>query len=155
MIKTKRAMAGSRQKPVVLDMDQCPECATRMLPSRKAMTLPINGEEVSVSGISHLECPKCGEGMLRRDEARAFRERAFDKYRTKHKLLSPDEIRQTREQLGMSQKELAKKLQLGEVTISRWESNSVIQTAALDLLLRLMRDVPEVRKYIQNGRQAA
>ena len=70
-------------------------------------------------------------------------------------MLSPDEIRQIREQLGMSQKELAKKLQLGEVSISRWESNSVIQTAALDLLLRLMRDVPEVRKYIQNGRQAA
>lgn len=92
---------------------------------------------------------------MTRDEAREFRERAFDKYRAKHELLSPEEIRQIREQLGMSQKELAKKLQLGEVTISRWESNSVIQTAALDLLLRLMRDVPEVRKYILNGRQAA
>lgn len=119
------------------------------------MILPVNGEAVSVRGISHLQCPKCGEGMLTRDEAREFRERAFDKYRSKHRLLAPDEIRAIREELGMSQKTLAKRLQLGEVTISRWESNSVIQTAALDLLLRLMRDVPEVRQYIQSGRRAA
>lgn len=154
MSKSKRAK-GSQQRAVILDMNQCPTCATRMLVTRDAMELSVNGEAISVRGIRHLRCPKCGEGILTRDEAREFRERAFDKYRAKHKLLGPQDIREIREQLGMSQKELAKRLQLGEVTISRWESNSVIQTSALDLLLRLMRDVPEVRRYIQSGRQAA
>lgn len=144
-----------RRAGVVLPVDACPECATKMNPGRGPLSFPVNGEEMKGLRVSHLRCPSCGEGMFTAAEAKELRERAFAKYRKKHGLLTAEDIRDIREQLGMSQRDLARRLHLGEVTVSRWESNRVIQTAALDLLLRLMRDVPEVRKYIQNGRQAA
>lgn len=145
----------SRRAGVVLPLDACPQCATKMNPSRGPLSFPVNGEEMKGLRVSHLRCPSCEEGMFTIAEAKEMREQAYAKYRKKYGLLTAEEIRQIREQLRMSQRDLAKRLHLGEVTVSRWESNRVVQTAALDLLLRLMRDVPEVRKYIQNGRQAA
>jgi DNA-binding transcriptional regulator YiaG len=54
----------------------------------------------------------------------------------------------------MSQRKLAEYLRLGEVTIARWESNRNVQTAAMDLLLKLIRDVPAAAKYIESDRAA-
>ena len=144
-----KARESAKAESRVLAADQCPVCASKMRRSRGPMSLPINGEAVTIRGIKHLQCTKCGEGLLNRIEARELQERAFQRYRQKHNLLSPDAIRDIRLKLGMSQRAMARELQLGEVTISRWESNRTVQSAALDLLLRLMRDVPEVRRFLK------
>lgn len=65
-------------------------------------------------------------------------------------LLMPREIREKRKALGMSQLQLFEALGLGGNSLSRWEKGRVYQSRAMDTLLRLYFDVPEVRKYVAN-----
>ena len=59
------------------------------------------------------------------------------------------EIRAIRERFGLTQADLARLLHLGANTVSRWESGRNVQTAAMDLLLRLVRDVPGGIDYLR------
>jgi len=113
------------------------------------LKLPVNGEEIAVPEATHLSCPKCREVVLRFDDARRLRQRALEIYRGKYGLLSADEIRSIRERFGLTQAELARLLRLGGNTISRWEAGRNVQTAAMDLLLRMIRDLPGSLDYLR------
>jgi DNA-binding transcriptional regulator YiaG len=63
--------------------------------------------------------------------------------------LSADDIRSLRERFGLTQAELARLLRLGQNTLSRWEAARNIQTAAMDVLLRVLRDVPGGLEYLR------
>lgn len=111
--------------------------------------MPVNGEEVTVPSASHLKCRGCGEVVLRFQEAKRLHEDAVAIYRRKHGLLSADDIRAIRERFGLRQSDLAHLLRLGANTVSRWESGRNAQTAAMDMLLRLIRDVPGSIEYLR------
>lgn len=137
------------RRPVVLPDDACPACGTAMVEAEALLTFPVNGEEVGVPNADHLACPRCGEIVLRRDHARHLREAALSHYRAHHHLLSGDEIRALRERHGLTQSETAALLRLGANTLSRWESGRNVQTGAMDVLLRLIRDVPGTLDYLR------
>jgi putative zinc finger/helix-turn-helix YgiT family protein len=120
-----------------------------MREARGRLSLPINGEDVDVPSIPHLKCPNCGEIVLRWDDAGQLEEGAFELYRQKYGLLSADEIRSLRERLDLKQAELAQLLRLGANTVSRWEAGRNVQTGAMDVLLRLVRDVPGSLDYLR------
>jgi putative zinc finger/helix-turn-helix YgiT family protein len=120
-----------------------------MSEKRASLKFPVNGEEVAVPESPHLSCPKCREVVLRLDDARKLRQRALEIYRQKYRLLSADDIRSTRERFDLTQAELARLLRLGANTISRWEASRNIQTASLDMLLRMLRDVPGSLDYLR------
>lgn len=122
-----------------------------MVERRGRLTLPVNGEEVSVPSAVHLACSACGEKVLRFHDARRLFEDAAAIYRRKHGLLSAEEIRGLRARFGLTQAELARLLRLGGNTISRWESGRNVQTAAMDLLLRLLRDLPGSLEYLRRA----
>ena len=138
------------RKTVVLPDDACPTCGTMMKETRGALHTRVNGEDVAVSNVPHVECPKCGEQVLTYTQARRFEEDAIAFYRKKYGLLSGDEIRAIREHHGLTQVELARLLRLGPNTISRWEAGRNVQTAALDVLLRLIRDLPGSLDYLRD-----
>jgi putative zinc finger/helix-turn-helix YgiT family protein len=140
-------------EPLALHDDACPSCGTPMKEATATLKLPVNGEEVSVPKAAHLKCPECGEVVLRRDHARGLREAALARYRTKHDLLSGEEIRSIRERHNLTQGQMVSLLRLGANTLSRWESGRNVQTAAMDVLMRLIRDVPGTLDYLH--RQAA
>ena len=71
-------------------------------------------------------------------------------YRRRHGLLSADEIRAIRERFYLTQADLALLLRLGANTVSRWESGRNVQSAAMDMLLRLIRDVPGSIPYLRD-----
>ena len=129
--------------------DACPTCGTTMVEKRRTLRLTVNGEEIAVPAAVHLHCPECGEVVLRFRDSRRLSEDATAIYRKKHGLLSADEIRALRERFDLTQLELARLLHLGANTISRWESGRNVQTAALDILLRLLRDVPGSLDYLR------
>ena len=129
--------------------EKCPACSGGMRERRGRLVYPVNGEKVPVDGSAHLRCVDCGERVLRFDEARHLRERAFEIYRKRHALLGADEIRTIRERLGLTQAALARLLRLGGNTISRWESGRNVQSGSMDVLLRLLRDVPGNLEYIR------
>lgn len=121
-----------------------------MVEKRSALRLPVNGEEITVPASVHLRCPKCGEIVLRFQDAKRLHEDATAIYRKKHGLLSADEIRAIRERFTLTQTDLARLLRLGANTVSRWESGRNVQTAAMDMLLRLIRDLPGSIEYLRH-----
>ena len=147
--KTKRSGTAPRQG-LALPADACPACGALMREKVGPLRLPVNGEDVTVPDAGHLACPKCREVVLRLDESRRLRERAIALYREKYRLLSADEIRSLRRRFGLTQGGLARLLRLGGNTISRWESGRNVQTAAMDVLLRLIRDLPGSLEYLRH-----
>jgi len=138
------------RKTVVLPDDACPTCGTMMKETRGSLHTPVNGEDVAVPNVPHFKCPKCGEQVLTYTQARRFEEDAIALYRKKYGLLSGDELRALREHHRLTQVELARLLRLGPNTVSRWETGRNVQTAALDVLLRLIRDLPESLTYLRD-----
>ena len=138
------------RKTVVLPDDACPTCGTMMKGTRGSLHTPVNGEDVAVRSVPHFKCSKCGEQVLTYTQARRFEQDAIAIYREKYGLLSGDEIRAIREHHRLTQVELARLVRLGPNTISRWEAGRNVQTAALDVLLRLIRDLPGSLDYLRD-----
>lgn len=146
MRKSKAAVRPKSKIPV----DQlCPSCSGALVRRSAELRLPVHGEEIAVPKVAHLHCKKCGENVLDVAESRELQMRAIDAYRAKHGLLTAPEIRSIRENHGLSQVELAELLKLGEVTLSRWESGRFVQSSSMDVLLRLIRDVPSTLDYLR------
>jgi putative zinc finger/helix-turn-helix YgiT family protein len=149
----KKTSSKGEKAPVrgrVLPDDACPSCGTMMKERRGRLRLPVNGEEIVVPSAAHLKCPECGEIVLRSLEAKRLHEDAIAIYRKKQGLLSADEIRAIRERFCLTQGALARLLRLGANTVSRWESGRNVQTAAMDMLLRLIRDLPGSIDYLRD-----
>ena len=148
-----KKMTLSQRTPVrrgrVLPDDACPACGTMMVEKRGRLSLPVNGEEIVVPGAAHLACSKCNEVVLRSKDSKRLGEDAIAIFRKRHGLLSSDEIRGIRSQFSLTQSDLARLLRLGANTASRWESGRNVQTAAMDLLLRLIRDLPGSIDYLR------
>lgn len=142
-----------KQRVVALPADSCPQCGTAMTVTHGTLRLAINGEDVAVPRAAHLHCPKCREIVLRLEDARRLSTDAIARYREKHGLLSATQIRSLRERFGLTQVDLAALLHLGQNTVSRWEAGRNVQTGAMDVLLRLLRDVPGNLEYLR-GRAA-
>lgn len=120
-----------------------------MRPARRGLTWSVNGEKIHVPGIAYRRCPKCGETVVALEETEELRRQALQRYRQRHGLLSADEIRSVRAKFGLTQGELARLLRLGANTVSRWEAGRNVQTAAMDVLLRLIRDLPGSLEYLR------
>lgn len=149
-MKAKADKARTPRRPELSD-DACPTCGEELVVSSEELPTVVNGERVMVKGVEHLRCPSCGEVVLRYEDARALQEQGIEAYRQQHDLLTAEEIRALRQQLGLTQAQLATLLQLGLNTVSRWESGRNVQSGALDLLLKLLRDVPGTLEYLRKA----
>jgi putative zinc finger/helix-turn-helix YgiT family protein len=100
----------------------------------------------TVNGLRVPQCRECGavfpDAEANRQITQAFRHHA--------KLLTQQRIRDGRERLGLTQKQLASALGVAEATISRWETGAQIQQRSLDNLLRLFFGIPQVRRVLSN-----
>jgi putative transcriptional regulator len=148
-VRADATVATERRTARRLAANRCPNCGTPMRRRRATLSLPVNGEPVLVPGVPHLHCPSCGGNLLSYPEAGTLERGALARYRARHNLLTPDEIRSLRKHLGLTQAALAKLLRLGANTLSRWEAGRNVQTAAMDVLLRLLRDLPKSLNYLR------
>ena len=110
----------------------------------------VRGDPIKIEAEIAI-CQKCGARIF--DEERDSRNLgiAYSRYREKHNLLSPDEIRRTREKYGLSQRALSRLLGWGEITIHRYESGS-IQDNVHDSTLRLIEDPRNIQKIFEANR---
>ncbi len=67
-------------------------------------------------------------------------------------LLTPEEIREQREKLGLTQQQLGELLGLGGNSLSRWENGRVYQSRSIDTLLRIVFEVPEALAFVRRRR---
>jgi transcriptional regulator with XRE-family HTH domain len=63
-------------------------------------------------------------------------------------LLTADEIKAVRRAKNLNQKQCAQLLGGGVNSFHKYESGTVIQSAAMDLLIRVVRDVPGALTYV-------
>ena len=139
-----------RRRATTLPDDACPACGAPMRETRATLRLPVNGESIAVRSARHLACAECGEVVLRYEDSKRLSEDAVAIYRRKHGLLSAQEIRAIRDEHDLTQAELARLLRLGANTVSRWESGRNVQNGSMDVLLRLIRDVPGSLDYLRS-----
>lgn len=91
-----------------------------------------NKMEVLSALVPVVECSECEEAYLA-PGAEEIKHEAVCGFLGR---LTPKAIVELRDQLGMSQAQLAKKTGIGVASIKRWETGIVIQGAALDSQLR-------------------
>jgi putative zinc finger/helix-turn-helix YgiT family protein len=90
-------------------------------------------------------CQACGEKVF----TEKVDDQIGDALRVHLHLLSPAEMRAGLERLEMTQKEAAERLGIAEATLSRWLTDTQIQSRALDNLLRVFFAFPEVRAALR------
>ena len=61
-------------------------------------------------------------------------------------VLTPAEVKTVRVQLGLSRREMSEVSKIGEASLARWESGALIQTAAYDNYLYLLRYADNLRR---------
>src|SRR5207244_945484 len=81
-------------------------------------------------------------------QAIAAERRAGEIYRQQNGFLHPDEIVSMRRRWGVTQSQLELALGLGRKTVARWEAGRVLQTRALDNLLRAIDRFPAVLTFL-------
>jgi DNA-binding transcriptional regulator YiaG len=89
-------------------------------------------------------CQACGARVFTEDVDRQINEHL----RLHLNLLTPAQIRAAIARIGMSQKEVAQKLGIAEATLSRWLTETQIQSRSLDKLLRTFFAFPQVRNAL-------
>lgn len=109
----------------------------------------FRGEKLKVKAGNYV-CPVCGLKLADAKLARKNQRIIADAYRAKVGLLTGEEIIEGRKKLGLTQKELAEKLGVGEASIKRWELGA-IQTEAMDRLMRQLFDQERMEGNIYSG----
>jgi putative zinc finger/helix-turn-helix YgiT family protein len=125
---------------------RCPECGKREVrPATVRHTAEIRHDgrvyTVEVPRLRVPRCEACGELVFENGAD----EQIAAALRKQLGLLSCEQIRANREQLGLSQRDLSEQLGVAVETISRWENGVLTQTRAMDRYLRVYFGVPAAR----------
>lgn len=129
----------------------CPNCEefTDVKLETRKQVFNVRGEPIEIKGKVAI-CQVCGAKIFDEELDSRNLEKAYVAYRKKHKLLSPDEIRTTREKYGLSQRALSRLLGWGDITIHRYESGA-IQDKVHDSTLRLIEDPQNMQKLFETS----
>ena len=106
-------------------------------------------QHIEVPNLTIPKCRACGEVVFNYEAD----DQMFEALRSHVRILTPEQIKAGRKALGLKSKELAKRLGVAAATVSRWEKKMVIQSRAMDNLLRVYFAVPEARAVLQGAEQ--
>lgn len=121
----------------------CPICESGELsPITYRDTFQHNGSEIVVSGLEGYECPVCGADPVFEDQIRRNHRRIVDAKRHADGLLTGEDIRALRERLHLTQKDASALFGGGANAFSKYERGDVVQSVAMDRLLRLIARFP-------------
>ena len=126
---------------------RCMECGREMQLTTAPMTESYRGEKITVEDIEHYIC-ECGNDEMTAAGATKLAHALADKYAEAHEFLSPSDIKDLRTDLGLTQHYFESVLGVSKPTASRWENGASQQSITSNTLMRLIRDVPEVRRYL-------
>lgn len=114
----------------------CPNCDFEVSSTVRTIseTYPVKGEDITID--AHVRfCDCCGNDLWDEQLDTQNLLDAFAKYREKHDLMQPSDIRVTREKYGLSQTAFARILGLGDKTITRYENGSIADAAQNNLIM--------------------
>lgn len=118
------------------------------------LTIPLSrkvkGELIELDIDAGL-CDECAHNpaKLTRELRRLFN----DAYRAKHGLVTTYEIRKKRTDFGLNQRDFARLIGLGEITVARYESG-FIPSKANSLRIRQLNDLDQLKAYYKDTKDA-
>ena len=112
-------------------------------------TYKVFGEDITIS-TEYLLCPECGNKIFDEELDSKTIAKAYAKYREKHNLLTPQDIKDIREKYSLSQNEFSNLLGWGEKTIFRYEKGSIQDNVHNDLL-KFLQDEKNMLAYIKEN----
>jgi putative zinc finger/helix-turn-helix YgiT family protein len=129
---------------------RCVECkAKEVFPRATDYTSTVKHDgrayTIRIPDLAIPTCRTCGQQVF----SAAVDDRIIAALRAQLGLLTPEEMQARRGQLGLSQQEMAEQLGVAKETISRWETGAMIQSRAMDNLLRLFFESEEVRGFLE------
>jgi putative zinc finger/helix-turn-helix YgiT family protein len=123
----------------------CLECNTRMRTKKGDYEYVESGlKNLVLSRIEILVCPKCHETIPKIHAVKQLHRIIAEHLLEKDSLLTGEEIRFLRKQMGLRAVDLAAILGVDKVTISRWENNDKSPSSTADKALRLLYMVTQV-----------
>jgi putative zinc finger/helix-turn-helix YgiT family protein len=134
--------------------EHCPRCKKieEVVVGEKEETFPIKEDKITItSQIAY--CKKCKQEVFSEKLDGENIRKVYDIYRSKHNILSPNQIKELREKYGLSQRALAEFLGWGEVTIHRYEKGSLPDEVHNELLSLLSTPENMLKIYEQKEKQ--
>ena len=128
----------------------CCECGHEMRLSSEPITEQFRGESITVDGIERYVCDECGNDVMSAAMATKLSMALSREYAARKGLLSPEEIKRIREGLGLTQEDFEKMVGVSSPTACRWERGTSPQSRTADLLLRAVRDLPDMADYLKH-----
>ena len=129
----------------------CPICETGTL-SKQVHTgeTQYHNQAVQVPDLEYSQCNNCGADPVLADQAKRNQVRFSDARRKIDGLLSSSDIRKARRYLGLTQHAAANVFGGGLNAFSKYERGEVIQSKAMDKLIRLSCRYPDAWKFLNS-----
>jgi len=120
--------------------ESCPICEkeSNIRKVSKEEEILVRGEPIKTT-VTSRKCSECGGEFLDTTDSNDPLKSAYRKYRKVHDMLQPEDIKEIRKSIGLTQGELSNLLGWGKITLSRYENGS-LQDKAHDLQLRRLED---------------
>lgn len=136
------------------NVEICPMCGESSLEKREQEEVfTYKGYKKSIPNYPVLVCDACGEELVDASDSKKFEKVRTDFRRKVDGLLTSDEIKSLRINLGYTQKKFAEILKVGEKNFARYENGSSTQSRTMDNLLRVLREFPFTLKAFYQEEQ--
>ncbi|MDP2181109.1 MAG: type II toxin-antitoxin system MqsA family antitoxin [Actinomycetota bacterium] len=123
----------------------CPICGEQALAtSADPVLVEFRNASYEVDGFTYEACSACGEALHPAGQIDRIQASAVAMARHDQGLLAPDEIRQLRSDLDLTQIELEAILGVGSKSVTRWEKGTVFQSAVADNFMRSIWAHPDI-----------
>ena len=115
-------------------------CGGRYQQGVEAVAIRLSGMSAEVERGLY-RCDKCGDEQRTVEQREAAERTALERIRAHHALLTPKEIRQLRESLGLTTTQVGELLYgVPKGIVEGWERGRYLQNREADALLRSLRD---------------
>src|SRR5918998_2456291 len=115
-------------------------CGGRYQGAVETVTVRVSGMSATVER-AFFRCAKCGDEQRTVEQRETAERAALERIRAEHGLLTPREIRQLRESLGLTAAQLGELLYgTPKGVIEGWERGRYLQNREADAMLRGLRD---------------
>jgi HTH-type transcriptional regulator/antitoxin MqsA len=125
------------------NLRKCPICGGTSKPLIEAREVKV-GRWTATVDDEFMRCDSCGDEAYLPGQMQATQERAARVVRDREKLVSPERVRAIREKYGLTQSQLERLLGVGAKTVVRWERGTVMPSAAINTLLKVVDNTPTV-----------
>jgi len=126
---------------------KCKQSTNALVNINYSITLSHDNRDynINIDKLAAIQCASCFNVVLPDSSMDII----YDDLRRQTGLLMPEEIKQHREALGYTTKQLGDMFDVGQGTVERWESGGQFHLRTMDAYLRAFFAVPELRKYLE------